>query len=232
MEYSRARLEKQGSWITFHTRQIPKSYAPRGSYSYEEDILSIHRAHELIPTIRQCLQQTLPLSQTPTIKSLDVAIVGVLGDTVLNSAAWLSGSTLTGIDLYDTVLVVVDAAGHKIAIPAVRALSGSSLQKIFAATRKDPEQAIPKFRGERGHPNAGYGLTWIYWIPCTSDRWLQLASDHMKFLGTRKAEVMTDQDVTAHLDSPEINISFHSVQDVKDVLAFSRKATDIFLSLL
>jgi hypothetical protein len=54
----------------------------------------------------------------------------------------------------------------------------------------------------------------------------------MKFLGTRKAEVMGDQDVTAHLDSPEINISFHSVQDVNDALAFSRKATDISLSLL
>jgi len=96
------------------------------------------------------------------------------------------------------------------------------------------EQAISKFRSAKGLTNAGSGLTWVYWIPCTGNRWLQLASEgeEMRILGTRKAEVVTDDEVAARLNHPEINISFHSVQDVKDALAFSREGVEALLSLI
>jgi hypothetical protein len=93
---------------------------------------------------------------------------------------------------------------------------------------------MPKFRSAKGLTNVGYGLTWVYWIPCTGNRWLQLASEgeEMRILGTCKVEVMTDEEVTARIDHPDINIGFRSVQDVKDALAFSRKGVEAFLSLI
>lgn len=224
--------KKRAVRLLFALAKYQSHVHPRGSYSYGEDILSINRAEELLPILRQNLQQAMPLSTTT--KSLNIVLLGVLGDTVLSSATWLSGSTPTGMDLYDTVLVIAETAGEKFAVSAVRALSGSSLQRIVAATRKDPEQAIPKFRSAKGLTNVGYGLTWVYWIPCTGNRWLQLASEgeELRILGTREAEVMTDEEVTARIDHPDVNISFFSVQDVKDALAFSRKGVEAFLSLI
>ncbi|KAF4634393.1 hypothetical protein G7Y89_g3729 [Cudoniella acicularis] len=149
-------LKTRAIGLLFALAKYQTHMHPCGSYSYE-DVLSLDRAHGLLPVIRQNVQQTFPLS--PAIRFLDIMIVELLGDIVLNSAAWLSGSTLTGMELYDTVLVIAEISGQKIAIPAVRALSGNSLQKILAVTRKDAENAIPKFRSAKGLINAGYGLT-------------------------------------------------------------------------
>jgi hypothetical protein len=130
------------------------------------------------------------------------------------------------MDLYDTVLAIAEIAGEKIEVSAVRVLSGSSLQKIVAATRKDPEQAMPKFRSATGLTNVGYGLTWVYWIPCTGNRWLQLASEgeQRRILGTRKAEVMTDEEVTARSDHPDTNISVSLCKMSKMRWPFQEKA--------
>ena len=80
--------------------------------------------------------------------------------------------------------------------------------------------------------NVGAGINWFYWIPCDDGRWLQVVTENMKVIGQRKAQVMSDAEVSARLDMPDHNVSLSTVGDVKDILEYSRRGANILLALI
>lgn len=204
---------------------------PRGSYSYLEDQQSLDRVDSLLATLKAGYRRRAP-TLSGNFGAAPVAIFGVLGDTVLASAAWLTGSSLLGMDVYDSVIVFMEISGAVMAVPAVRVLSGTSLEGEIAKSMADPEMLRPRFRMSKGLPNAGTGIYWAYWIPCEDGRWLQLQTEDMKVLGRRQVPVVADAQVTARLEEADINVSFASAEDVKAALAQTEKAVAEFLKLL
>ncbi|KAK0647077.1 hypothetical protein B0T16DRAFT_353944 [Cercophora newfieldiana] len=204
---------------------------PRGSYCYLEDQESIGRADSLLMTFKGRYRTAVP-SLPRRCEAITVAMLGIWGDTVLASAAWLGGSTLAGMDVYDSVIVFLEVSGEVVAVPAVRVLSGTSLKAEIARAMGDPENSRPRFRMSKGLPNAGTGTYWIYWIPCEDGRWLQLETEEMKILGRRQAAVMTDAQVSGRLDEPSINVSMSSAEDVKEALSNTEKAVAVLEKLL
>ncbi|KAH8906786.1 hypothetical protein BR93DRAFT_632607 [Coniochaeta sp. PMI_546] len=175
---------------------------PRGSYSYVEDMQSLDKVDSLLPSLRGEYRTIVPA--LPSAHQLvTVVLHGVLGDTLLSSASWLTGSKLAGMDVYDSVVVVMEVAGSRVAVPGVRVLSGTSLQAEIAK-----------------------------WIPCADGRWLQFQTEDMKVLGRRQAMVVTDVEVSKRLDRPDMNVSFASVDDVKDTLRHSIEAVEALRRLL
>jgi hypothetical protein len=225
-------LKKRASELPWALARYQTHEHPRGSYSYEEDMLSVDRISDLLPTLRNGFKQHFPINQA-CAPTLSFTVLGILGDTVLFSAAWLAGSELNGMDVYDTVLIIIEVSGNKFAIPAARVLSGTSLQVIFAKLQMDPERAMHKtLRSTKGLSNARTGITWYYWIPCSDGRWLFAQSQDMKFLGRREAQVVTDEEATARLLKPDMNVSLTSVEDIKNTLQYSRKAVEYLFNFI
>jgi len=203
---------------------------PRGTLAYRQDSLSAQQLTNLLS--RPALHVHLPLGSTETLT--EVNVLGVVGDVVLSSAAWITGSTLTGMDLYDSCIVVLSLssppgshATKTFAIPSARVLSGPTSYMTYDIESSTASQFVPK-----GTSNLGYKLTWWYWIPCTQGTWLQIRSDDaMGILGRRKVEVLTDEELTRKLAMGNLNISFAHAQEVKEAVNLSRSGRDILAGL-
>lgn len=204
---------------------------PRGSYSYVEDQQSVDKVDSLLSVFRGNYLRAVPALPS-TCHLVTVGMHGVLGDTVLSSATWLVSSSLGGMDVYDSVIVVLEISGAVVAVPGVRVLSGTVLQAEIAKAIADPEMVQSRFMHTKGLPNAGTGIFWAYWIPCNDGRWLQLQTENMKVLGRRQAMVVTDTQVSLRLDDSDMNVSFTSVDDVKAALLQTEKAVAALQKLL
>lgn len=200
---------------------------PRGVYSYGEDIFTTPLLRSIFSQVQYCLQSEFALRQCSIAEdNVNVTVVAVVGDHILTSAAWMHGSALTGVDLYDCCLVFLQTKSSTIAVPATRVLSETISAVPF---KHDVENIVrPRFI-PRSAPNTGQGLIWWYWVPCESGCWLQLQSDNMKILGQRKAEVVTDKQVTQVLQAGHLNISLEKVEDVKQVTNLSLQAGHVLL---
>jgi hypothetical protein len=151
-----------------------------------------------------------------------MSIVEIIGDTVLASGAWMAGSTLTGMDLYDSCLIVVDVRGTLMAIPAARVLAGLSM------VRSDIESSAGGLIIPKGSMNSGETslLLWHYWVPCGAGLWLRLKTEDasLTILGKRQAQVVSDAQVTERLARGELNVSLTSVEEVKNIVKMSTDA--------
>ena len=219
---------------------------PRGAYAYGDDSFSPWQVTSLLgDSSKLRTSYTLPGTFKPINSStIEVEIVAVIGDTVLSSASWMLGSTVTAMDLYDSCIVVLSlppsassssipglySSHQTIAIPAVRVLSGLPAQEVVYA---DKEKWTPAFvpRGD-GSRYAGISRTWWYWIPCDSKRWLQIRGADLRVLGKRTAKVLGGEQVTALLRAGNLNISLEHVKDVEEIVRLSQKATESLLYLL
>lgn len=122
---------------------------PRGSYSYKGDLSSIDHIEKLLAILHIGITEISPLLQTTTL-TVSLESLGLIGDTTSSSAAYLAGFSLTGMDIYDTVVVILSFAGcTKMASPYVRIFSGTTPQAMVAKTKTDPEWAMRKFRSSK-----------------------------------------------------------------------------------
>jgi hypothetical protein len=162
-----------------------------------------------------------------TDTTIDVTVSAMIGDHILSSAAWMNGSTLSGMDLYDTCIIFLQSTESKsiIAVPCVRVLAQSC---SLAPPRHDIETTIAPHFVPKGSSNVGYGVWWC-WIPCGKSLWLQIRSDDMKMLGQRKAEVMTDAEVTWKLQVGDLNISLTRAEEVREVAGLSMQTGQFLL---
>ena len=193
---------------------------PRGVYCYEEDLQSIDKAYNM--------RDRYPLAaDQATDDKVEINIVAVIGDTTLSSACWVFGSKLTGMDLYDSCVLVLNVNGNVIAVPSARVLTDKA-----ALPKSDAEAAIGPLFPLRGNSNTGRDILWFYWIPCGDDKWLQVSTTDMKFLGTRMTTVVSDAQVTNKLAGGELLVSISEVGHVKEIVQHSKTAFDVLQRIL
>ncbi|KAJ6631289.1 hypothetical protein B0H10DRAFT_487658 [Mycena sp. CBHHK59/15] len=198
---------------------------PRGQLQYRHDVFATRELRLILDGVEP--PNLYPLRRIH-LPSFPVEIKTVFGDTSLSSAMWITGTHTTPMELYDSCIVVfaIPRSSTPVAVPAARVLSGASRLNF------DAEMSMPVFV-PKGVPNTGYGLTWWYWIPCPMGLWLQIQVPvDGKPLGTREAQVRTDDQVSALLAAGNLNIGFKNVADVKAIVELSRKARASFLELL
>ena len=193
---------------------------PRGLYCYEEDVQTMDQAYE------KRAQFPLTTDQASSNK-IEINVIEIIGDTTLSSACWFFGSKLTGMELYDSCVLILKINGSTIAVPSARVLTDKAgLPKL------DAEAAIGPIFPLRGNSNTGKDILWVYWIPCGGDRWLQVSTTDMKFLGTRMATVVSDAQVTQKLSGGELLVSISEVKHVKEIVEHSKTAFDILQIIL
>jgi hypothetical protein len=190
MDYS---MKERAIDLTMGLAQYQTHIHPRGAYAYEEDLFTTALLRSLFSQVQYCLHSEFALGQySITEATFDVTVIAVVGDHILTSAAWMHGSALSGMDLYDSCVVFLQTKSSTIAVTSAHVLS----QSYSAVPLKhDIEHTLEPCFLPRSSPNTGQGLTWWYWIPCGSGLWLQLPSDDMKIVGQRKAEVVTNAQV-------------------------------------
>lgn len=203
-------------------------FHPRGMYCYDEDLLSARTLCNYISTTGHHLQTNYPLDPSAKFGDIvDISVQAVVGDPTLGSAAWIRGYNHTGMDVYDCCLMFLNVQGSLIALPAARVLSDPLTSKLDVESSIVDRDIVNK-----GSTNTGQGITWWYWIPCEGDRWLQTCTEDMRFLGRRKAEVLSDAQVTQKLSQGRLIVSLKTVQDVRDVVNVSTRACQILVDVM
>lgn len=214
---------------------------PRGDHSYNYDCFTASEIPKLL-TQHAIAYPTDNLDQNDS--TIEISIKAVIGDTTLSSAAWIAGSNLTPMELYDSCVVVFDTktksnsssninlppASSLIAVPAVRVLSGRLIGSSLPA---DPEKAGTPHVKPKGTLSTGYISAWRYWIPLDTGRWVCLNTPEGS-LDIRNRQVgclMSDAEVTEQLATGRFNIGLTSVEDVKVALEMSRHSFRDFQSI-
>lgn len=198
---------------------------PRSISSYADDMDTTASLPGILSSYpMECNNQT----------SAAVSVTGIIGDTLLGSAAWIFGSKRGGFDFYDSCVVILDTAEGKLAIPAARALS--SKPPLHRTDSEWGTQTSHLPRGgllPQGNPKISYldGIRWCYWIPCLDGHWLYFTTPQTTGKGVRRASVLSDQQVTDTLARGELFISLKHVSEVKEVIENSVLAYKCLLEL-
>lgn len=187
---------------------------PRCLYCYEEDARTISNGYAPM------LEFPLSEAERRCNKSITVLISAVIGDTLLSSACFVTGSNHATLDLYDTCVVIVKIKDAEIAIPAARVVTAPAPTRVV-----DVETASELLTAPKGSTNLGKRyLTWWYWIPCGEDLWLEMQTTDMQILGERRAKILSGEQVTKHLASGMFYISFSEVSQIAKTVTYSRMA--------
>jgi len=164
-----------------------------------------------------------------------VNVRAVVGDTILASAAWVSGlNRLTPEDLYDCCIVSISddsSPGQVVAVPAVRFFSGAPAA-VPKGVEWDVETShVPEFIPKGAHNN-GTG-TWWYYVPCENGLWLLMKKETPNtIIGKQNAEIVNEAQITATLAPGNMNISLSHVDEVKHTAELSETARQVLLRLL
>jgi len=219
-----ARKRLLNLWIALSRYQVHNH--PRSFSSYEDELSAQGSVEAMSTWIHDYLSPHLDIEvlENENQKLEEVDFVSVIGDAYLSSAAWLHGSKLTGMDLYDSCIVVVAYDGRTFAVPAARVYGAISRNKI------DVEEGRLPLHPPKGSYNWSPDQDqWIYWIPCSSSRWLEVRTQNMKVIGKRKFELVTDSDITKRLNNGTISVSHSDVAQIREVVKFSNLAYEILL---
>jgi len=189
------------------------------------------------------------MSNLPTFDStrsgetVQITVVGIVGDCLLSAAAWVHGlelgsidpHTKPGIHLYDSCIVTINSpvSTVPISVPSVRALCCPSVPSISTdqaeAGVSVVRQYVPRGTGQLGPAPK---VLFYYWIPCADGTWLQVCSDHKKMLGKRQASVISDGDLVALLATRQLNIGEWSLEDMKKSVQASATTASILFNLM
>ena len=98
-------------------------------------------------------------------EAVEIKVDQIVGDTTLSSACWMFASKITGMELYDSCVLILNVNGNRNAVPAARVLTNKA-----ALPKVDAEAAIGPVFPLRGNSNTGRDILWFYWVPCGDDR--------------------------------------------------------------
>lgn len=222
--------------LTIDLAKYQTTIHPRGEIAYRDDSFD---SEILVSTCGSDapFHTTFPLTDSDTCKSpVQVNIMSVVGDTMLSSTAWVSGSAaLTPNDLYDSCILTfaitssAPRSSQTISVPAARVLCGVP---VVDTPEKQPDEASYAQFPPRGLPNLGVGISWWYYIPCASGSWLLMKRNAGKtVLGKAMAEILSDTQVSALLSAGNLQVSLSRVDDVKQIVDLSQKARASFIKL-
>jgi len=226
--------------LTLAAAQYQIHVHPRSIETYADDSFSPQHIMNLLSE-PQKLQMPCELPRDFNLsksKSIEIEITAVIGDTVLSSALWMAGSDLSPMDMYDTCLVFLSfppssslpslsfpPAAFTFAVPAARV--AHSVEEVNSP---DTEKRIPVFVPRGTYSDST--RTWLYWIPCGPNRWLQIQSKKMTVLGRCTADVLDDKQLSASLEAGNLNISLTHVKEVKEIVKLSHLGVEALLKLL
>jgi hypothetical protein len=197
---------------------------PRGSYSYHDDRRSLSEIDKLLRSILTLPAYPIQEGHDGKIK---VRVLAVLGDALFLSAAWILGSQLSGMDVYDCCVLILRTGDTNIIVPAARALCHANPKKFL-----DIENTMGQLRGSKGSSNFGpQTVQWRYWIPSTGGAWLHVCSKNMHILGDREAEVLTAAQVSVGLQIGGLGVSIQSVTEVEELVRTSQEAMQLVLDV-
>ncbi|KAF2277875.1 uncharacterized protein EI97DRAFT_441166 [Westerdykella ornata] len=208
---------------------------PRGAYSYKEDADDPTIIRDYLARGDFEFLDHLQLAHDATPGStVKLSIVCVIGDTLLSSVAWLMGSPLTGMDLYDCCILVLRSSDKTLLVPACRVLSGR-----VDYGNLDPELTVPSSFLPKGVSNDGTDISWRYWIPCGGDKWAYYstpwampAKQGQGIVGEKEMQVTCGDRITEELMTGKLLVSFTSVKDVEGAVAQSAAAARILKNML
>jgi len=209
---------------------------PRGAYCYTEDAQdpTIIKNH-LDEAHLEFLDHLQLQHQTTVGSTVEISVVAVIGDTLLSSVAWLMGSPLTGMDLYDCCILVLRSSDKTLPIPACRVLSS----RIDTDSDIDPELTMPSGFLPKGVSNNGTGISWRYWIPCGGNKWVcystpwtTLTTQSLGITGKKEMVVTSGENITEELRTGKLLVSLSSVKDVEDAVARSAAVASILREML
>lgn len=198
-------------------------------YAYPDDVATLDKIQTLLVEVNFTLSMTY-LEDDTTIQALErsssqvvsLEIVGIIGDTVLSSATWLASfqlETMTAENLYDSCLVAIRADGILHLIPAARVFS----RPEQVDHTRDPERPPQRQQIARGTTNLGHNF-WTYWIPIRRNTWLQIRALPVRIIGTVSAKIVSDEQITSLIRSPEISVSLDDVQSVLQAVELAAQA--------
>lgn len=209
---------------------------PRGPYCYTEDLHDPDQIEEIMrhwsqqrPDLSRRLVQTESSSSTLGTTTVKVEIQAVIGDTFLSSLAWVVGSSLTSMDLYDSCLEVLEVDGETVIIPSARVLSGHI--KEIREPRINVEEGATGNFVEKGGPNDAVDIGWVFRIPIGIETWLYFVGD-LKVLGTQRMEVVTSAEISRRLGTGNLFVSLAGVKDVEEVVKKSNMVGRLLAELL
>jgi hypothetical protein len=174
---------------------------------------------------------------------LTVDVQAVVGDTILSSAAWITGAKgLTPKDVFDCCIVSFSLPPSSslpariIAIPAVRFIAGvsASSSQEFDVETNFPTRGAPDFI-PKGSPNVNESTnSWWYYIPCEHGLWLSMKIDVPggTIIGKQTAQIVNDAQITATLARGNLNISLAHVNEIKHTAELAQRARNVVVSLL
>jgi hypothetical protein len=194
---------------------------PRGVQAYRDDLMNEKTIGSLFNTAGWSLTEELPI---PNNFAGPLAVVDVVGDTVLRTVNWTSGANLNNADLYDAVLVIIKVDGNFFAVPAVR------VSVSWCRKHKRSRQ-----RGDSHGEICAKTEEWVLWIPAivqgeNEKRWLYAHGS--KIRGTLEVESLSAEDLDRRLATGEWLISFEKIGDLEAVLHVSRKTSWLFMNLM
>ena len=223
---TRVRLLTVGlSWSLKHSH-------PRGSYTYTGDLLSMREIQNVLPVRPDDLHHHFPLdAAVSTNTSLELSLVGAIGDTTLTAVAWLGGSPFSGMDLYDCCLLFITGQGDQILrIPAMRVLASLT---PYVDPQSDEEKRMELLAIPKGSPNWGMEeVKWVYWVPCEDGRWLQFELFDAIIEGKRKGKVMTSDQLAANLAEKTLGISLTKMEQVEETVGISKGASELLVEFM
>jgi hypothetical protein len=194
---------------------------PRGVQAYRDDLMNEKTIGSLFNTAGWSLTEELPIQNN---FAGPLAVVDVVGDTVLRTVNWTSGANLNNADLYDAVLVIIKVDGNFFAVPAVR------VSVSWCRKHKRSRQ-----RGDSHGEICAKTEEWVLWIPAivqdeSEKRWLYAHGS--KIRGTLEVESLSAEDLDRRLATGEWLISFEKIGDLEAVLHVSRKTSWLFMNLM
>jgi hypothetical protein len=202
--------------------------------AYAEDLLSLKSPSSLTAVLQQVNWAMSPSLIVDTAQDMgEVKVEAILGEELLRTIAWVTGSRASNDELYDAVAVLFESKGRKMLVPGARVMAGKPIRPI----EPDPEKSTPSFdaRGAYGKDKTGF---WVYWFPiesCNPQRpdWLQISCNPFSVLGTLEGHcVLSYEELDRQLGAGVLSIGLRGVADLEKVVDVSRVSTEALLNMM
>ncbi|GJJ14360.1 hypothetical protein Clacol_008624 [Clathrus columnatus] len=209
---------------------------PRGEMAYKNDCYSIK---QLCILYQQPILDSFPLSPTQeaatAISTIELNIVRIVGDPILSSAAWIVGTKLTPMDVYDCCIVTFSITadnGDGAAQPRVFSVPASRVYSYMAPKPDSEENISLRQYVPKGTPNTGNRMFWWYFIPAIGNKWLVIR--RAAELGLEKAEgrMMSNAQLAEQLLSSQLDVDIKDVRDIRKIVDLSQLVCRSYLSQL
>jgi hypothetical protein len=204
----------------------------KGPWCYLEDMQTMPRIERIFENadwkIHSCVLDSADLELDAPV---EIEILGIISDTVLSSVAWIRGTKLTPMDLYDSIILQIRIGSVTRLVPGARALAAQSAPKKPLLDVEVPP--APRVM-EKGATNDGTYISWAVWIPLAPDRWAQFSTpfEDIKLLEKRTVTAVSGEGVTGRLKQGDLEISLTGVNEVNDVVQKAVKAGEDLCRLL